>query len=351
MRSGCLALAGALMVAMGGGCQQNDEPPPQFARGMMVDGRPVVPLSVPSRANDRDILGAAAAEDEVDKPSSGGNARAEVGEVVVDDSSARAVAASYVALLNAGQYRRVTDLVVDADRDLVQTLMDGLAMAVDARRGFLDAVGEAFPDEQFELPQLGNPMLATGIRYELRDVEPTGEDAAEAQIGFVGGGDAFDQLELGRLDGAWRINFPDQMNAALVKAMYTSMEELAGRLRQIEQQVAQGDIASAQVLRRVFRSTMEELQATGGAMPADDGDAAEPVFDEPEFEDDPFGGEDDPFGGDGDSAGSGDDPFGGSADNRSNSSGANDQPRRRPQRERSDELDGTYTGPGMLRAR
>lgn len=266
---GCLALT--LVVAA---CRQDNNPPPPHNEAMTAAGRTYMPIRLKATGRDESLLGAAAATEEA-KPAK--PAAAEAPEVIVDATSAEAVARSYADLFNAGLIGRLSDVLVAEQTEAVTKVAEPLAPTAEAIAALKRAIAEKFPDAKVAVPGAPDQVSSS--------VENPGDTEADVKLTLTNAaGEATEQTAKARkVEEAWRIEVPD-LDAKLSE-FATAVEGKLEQYRNMTARVQAGEFADAEALAAELRKISDnnyEIKEQPAAeptegQPAEGGQPAEPT--------------------------------------------------------------------------
>lgn len=291
-------LAGVMMVASG--CRRDDLPPP---KSMAQAELGAIPLRSTEVVVDKSIIAPAATAEEAAKPS--GPSTPAAGSVPVDDSTAEALAQTYAAVISTMQLQQVPSLVIPDQRQKATELVQAMQPLLDATAELVKAAKEKFPDEKLQLTPANMPPPMT-----VAGVEPDANDPNAAMATFQTDGKAESKRILRKVDEHWKIDEsslsapPDAQLPALVQSEAEATKSVMAKLQS-------GELADAAALKTEYDSAMK--QAAGAAAsgePAKEKAEAAPAPNKPE---------------------------------------ANAKPS--PKKEERSDVDGTFSGPNMLRGR
>ena len=222
------------------GCRRQEEEPSQFKRSMKTaDNVSFMPVRVPeSHLDKKSIVRPAAGADEPLPTEE--RESAEAVEVSVDDTTAEAVARSYVALVAKGELRRVLE-IVDPDQE------EGYGEFVDVAEPLWLLMGELrtllddrFPGHAIQIP---SPIHAAPIEVERVDVDADDEAKATAVLVSGGGADSV-TLDLRSVDDRWYVKDPVVEALTSQAGWSDKFESVIQPLEDLLAQIENGEITS-----------------------------------------------------------------------------------------------------------
>jgi len=179
-RSITLILVALLFVS---GCQEGDEPPPQFNHAMVAGGRTLLPMKVPNREYDKSILGAAARPEDI--PAAGAPGAGQAGEIKIeiDDATPRGIVDTFIKIAMAQNLAILPDIVVPEQQEIVRELAGGMEPMVQAFQRLEAAWIKSFPDQPMPGAKPLGGLLPTGeAALEIEDVKEISDTEAEATL-------------------------------------------------------------------------------------------------------------------------------------------------------------------------
>jgi len=322
-----LMLCGTLFgLLLGWGCDQQGEPPPEFNQSVEASGRMMVPMAVPSRKADKNILGAAAAVDESAGKKQAAPARAQEEQaptITIDASTPEGIAKALAEMLAAASLAQLPDIVVPEQQKQVQSLVEVSGPMIQLQRKLEAVWKEKFPDDPLVPEQTGQMTLVPGggrqIQLEVKNVNKTSDQEAEISLGAEGLPEV--TFKSRKIDGAWRVELPNMPPEEELQKVLGFASKLAETLEPIIEQISQGQLASAADARKAMTEAVQNAtkaisdQASTEEKPAAEEKPAEEKSEGPQ-------------------------------------AGRNPKPQTNNRQERQpDAVDGVYTGPGQLRNR
>ncbi len=286
MMTKTLAFVAVLGTSLLLACDQNAQPPPQFNMTMDSGGTKLMPIRLVKR--DRNALIAAASTTETPAPASGGTAASSTAAAVpIDDSSPEAIANTMVAMVKAGSFAQLADIVVPEQKETVQQVLGLVQPVLEAQAELKKALDEKFPGHAIKLPGTGSVPGGLSQELTITDIKTIDDDNAEGTAHApTAEGEKTDTIKFKRIDGKWRIVDPDLEKlpaAGELQKMADVMSKMAEAMKSITKKVTDGELADAKAAEAELGKAMLGLMMglmQGGAPPAPDtGDKAAPAPD------------------------------------------------------------------------
>ncbi len=273
------------------GCRDEDSPVPEYNVGMPVGdtGRTLVPTNVPPMKHQTSLLGAAASAEEVAqaRPAPAGEAAANVIRIQVDASTPEALIQGFVAIVEAGNFAQLADILVPEQQEVARELFGGFGAFIPALKALDAKWKEKFPDAPLPGMDAAGPGMGFLSAPKVSGIEPKSDTEAEVTLEVPEGGKA-QTLTLRKIDDAWRVELPDfsmPTNPEALK-MFTGMfAGMAGFAQQFTQRLENNEFASANEAKAALDQSAQEAMAPfmakmmeemGKAMQAGPGESAPP---------------------------------------------------------------------------
>jgi hypothetical protein len=312
------------------GCGNDEVPSPQFNEGIRVGSRTLLPTVAPIRKDSATILGAAASAEEVGagKPAAG-EAAANVVKIQIDDSTPEGLLKGFVAIIESGNLAQLADIAVPEQQAVVRQLVGAIGPLMKATKALETTWKEKFPDTPLPGMQAGAPGMNLTAVPKFTDLEMKGDDEAMVTVENPQGGQA-EKILLKRIDNAWRMqdsNMQMPADPEMLKKFLGVFGEFAKALQDIVSRLEKDEFtspeevqaalqqASQQIFAPIMSMMVEQMQKQfqGPTPPAEEKPAPETLQPAPKKKAPPSA--------------------------------------KQPKQREPDAVDGTYTGPGMLRNR
>jgi len=261
-----LILASLLFVS---GCQEGDEPPPQFNHAMAAGGRTLLPTKVPDRSYDKSILGAAARPEDISAAGTPTTGPAGKVTIKIDDATPQGIVQTFLKIAMTQNLMLLPDILVPEQQDIVREMAEAMGPVLQAFEQLKTVWTKTFPDQPMQGAQPPGGMLPMGeSALEIENIDEISDTEAEATL-KAGNVPKPIKLKCKRIEDAWRIELPDMSGPEQrdqMRAQLAAVPNFAKAIQTLTDRISGGEFATAQEAGQALMQTMLQ-QAAQGAQP------------------------------------------------------------------------------------
>lgn len=264
----------ALTAILGGmGCQRDANPPSRYAGTVSAGDEELLPVIVPQRSGES-ILAAAAAAPEAAAPvaeqPTGGR---ENEQPQLDLSSAQAAGEAYAQLVSTNDLRRIPEVLVAEQADVMRPMMAKMAELVEGTRDFKAALDEKFPGHAIQLSGIAQFVAQAGTMVgetKFESVEIINDEEAKVMVSqSQPNGEALKvELTAHKTDDGWRLALPNFTPLSNPEAFETSVGNKPEALKDLARRIQADEFADEAAVQgevdKIMGGSYEIKESMGG---------------------------------------------------------------------------------------